>query len=169
MALSFFFRRPDQPGPSRSEGREHGRAPVVAYSPPLGGDSDMSDMIDVTILLFNASLPSTALTPLEIFASAGTLWGRLTRTAGAPRFRVRTATIDRRKTTHHLPIRLEPTLALADVRRTDLVIVPAIGEDLERGLNANRRVIEWLSRRSRTTAIAGICSGVMMLAEAGLL
>ena len=33
----------------------------------------MSGMIDVTILLFNASLPSTALTPLEIFASAGTL------------------------------------------------------------------------------------------------
>jgi len=129
----------------------------------------MSGMIDVTILLFNASLPSTALTPLEIFASAGTLWGRLTRTPGEPRFRVRTATIHRRKTTHHLPIRLEPTLALADVRRTDLVIVPAIGEDLERGLNANRRVIEWLSRRSRTTAIAGICSGVMMLAEAGLL
>src|SRR5262245_42883372 len=126
-------------------------------------------MIDVTVLLLNEGLPSTALAPLEIFASAGTLWDELTGTPGKPRFRVRTASLHGRKTKHVVPICLEPNLALSDVRRTDLVIVPAVGAELEQRLKDNRPVIEWLSRRSRKTAIAGICSGSILLAEAGLL
>src|SRR3954470_3371629 len=91
----------------------------------------MPDMIDVTVVLLDGGLPSTSMAPLEIFACAGTLWGMLMGTPAEPRFRVRTATIDGKKTQNFVPVALEPTCALADVRRTDLVIVPTAGMDLD--------------------------------------
>ena len=51
----------------------------------------MAALIDVTVVLVNGSLPSTAMAPLEIFACAGTIWGMLMGTPGAPHFRVRRA------------------------------------------------------------------------------
>jgi transcriptional regulator GlxA family with amidase domain len=129
----------------------------------------MAAMIDVTVVLVGGSLPSTSMAPLEIFACAGTVWGMLTGTPGAPRFRVRTATIDGRKTQNMVPVTLEPTMSLADVRRTDLVVIPAAGLDLELARTANARLVDWVARRARNTAMAGICTGATLLAEAGLL
>lgn len=127
-------------------------------------------MIDVTVILLEGGLPSTSLAPLEIFACAGTFWGELTGTPCEPRFRVRTATVDGRKTRNLVPVALEPEVALADIRRTDLVIVPTAGMDLEHARQANGGVIEWIAARSGPqTAVAGICTGVTLLAAAGLL
>jgi transcriptional regulator GlxA family with amidase domain len=126
-------------------------------------------MIDVTIVLLEGGLPSTSMAPLEIFACAGTLWGMLTGTAAEPLFRVRTATIDGRKTRNFVPVALEPTMALADVKRTDLVVVPTAGMHLGQAREQHARVVEWLARRARKTAVAGICTGATLLAAAGLL
>ena len=62
-------------------------------------------MIDVTVVLLEGSLPSTSMVPLEIFACAGSLWGTLMGTPSEPRFRVRTATIDGKKTQNLVPSR----------------------------------------------------------------
>jgi transcriptional regulator GlxA family with amidase domain len=127
-------------------------------------------MIDVTVILLEGGLPSTSMAPLEIFACAGSLWGLLMGKPTAPRFRVRTATIDGRKSRNAVPVTLEPTVSLADVRRTDLVVVPTAGMDLEVARTRNAGVIEWLARRrGRKTAVAGVCTGVSLLAAAGLL
>jgi len=127
-------------------------------------------MTDVTVVLLDGGLPSTSMVPLEIFACAGSLWSTFTGTTAEPRFRVRTATIDGKKTQNFVPVSLEPTVSLADISRTDLVIVPAAGMDLDAARARNAGVVEWLARRHRRkTAIAGICSGVSLLAAAGLL
>jgi len=126
-------------------------------------------MIDVTVVLLEGGMPSTSLAPLEIFGCAGTLWGMIMGTPAAPRFRVRTASIDGRKTKNFVPVTLEPTMSLADVRRTDLIVVPTGGVDLGVVRDANGRFIEWLAKRGRTTAVAGICTGSTLLAAAGLL
>src|SRR3954451_3241225 len=127
-------------------------------------------MIDVTVLLLDGGLPSTSMVPLEIFACAGSLWGTLMGTSAEPRFRVRTATIDGKKTKNLVPVSLEPTVSLADVRKTDLVMVPTAGMDLDAARPHNAGVVEWLaSRGRRQTAIAGVCTGVSLLAAAGLL
>jgi len=127
-------------------------------------------MIDVTVILLEGGLPSTSMAPLEIFACAGSLWGLLMGKPTEPRFRVRTATIDGRKTRNAVPVALEPTGSLADVRRTDLVVVPTAGMDLEVARTRNAGVIEWLARRrGQKTAVAGVCTGVSLLAAAGLL
>jgi transcriptional regulator GlxA family with amidase domain len=126
-------------------------------------------MIDVTVVLLDGSLPTTAMAPLEIFACAGTLWGMIMGTSAEPRFRVRTATIDGRKTQNFVPVALEPTMSLADVRRTDLVVIPTAGVDLEAARTTHARVIDWLERRKHKNAVAGICTGASLLAAAGLL
>jgi transcriptional regulator GlxA family with amidase domain len=126
-------------------------------------------MVDVTIVLLEGGLPSTSMAPLEIFACAGTLWGMLMGTASEPRFSVRTATIDGRKTRNMVPVVLEPTTSLAEVGNTDLVVVPTAGMDLGQARDDHARVIEWLAQRSGNTAVAGICTGATLLAAAGLL
>jgi transcriptional regulator GlxA family with amidase domain len=126
-------------------------------------------MIDVTVVLLEGGLPSTSMAPLEIFASAGTLWSTLMGKPTEPRFRVRTATIDGRKTRNMVPVTLEPTMSLMDVKRTDLVVVPTAGVDIDVAREANPRLLDWLARRRGKTAIAGICTGATLLAAAGLL
>ena len=127
-------------------------------------------MIDVTVILLNGGLPSTSLAPLEIFACAGSLWGAIMGAPSTPLFRVRTATIDGRKVDNFVPVSLAPTVALRDVGRTDLVVVPAAGMDLEIARERNGALIEWLERRRNSqTAVAGVCTGVSLIAAAGLL
>lgn len=127
-------------------------------------------MIDVTVVLLEDGLPSTSMAPLEIFACAGTLWGLLVGQPGEPRFRVRTATVDGRKTSNYVPVTLEPTQALTDVSHTDLVVVPTAGMDLEAACRRNAALVDWLARHGRgAMTIAGICTGVSLLAAAGLL
>ena len=141
-------------------------AQEVVYRPKIGGDLDM---IDVTILLLEGGLPSTSMVPLEIFGCAGTLWGMLMGTAAEPCFRVRTATIDGRKTRNFVPVVLEPTTSLAEVGDTDLIVVPTAGMNLGQARDEHARVIDWLARRGGNTAVAGICTGATLLAAAGLL
>jgi transcriptional regulator GlxA family with amidase domain len=127
-------------------------------------------MIDVTVLLLDGGLPSTSMAPLEIFACAGILWSKLMGQPAAPRFRVRTATADGRPSRNMVPVMLQPTVPLAEVRRTDLIIVPTAGLDLVAARRENEAAVEWLARRGGgKTAIAGVCTGVTLLAAAGLL
>src|SRR5437762_10998438 len=106
-------------------------------------------MIDVTVVLLHGGLPSTSLAPLEIFSCAGTLWSLIMGTEADPRFRVRTATFDGRKTENMVPVTLEPTVSLADVRHTDLIVIPTAGVDIDAARTGNAELIDWLARRGR--------------------
>lgn len=126
--------------------------------------------IDVTVVLLERALPSTSLAPLEIFSFAGVFWNSLRGEKPTPWFRTRTVSLDGRPTRHAVPVRLQPDGAIADVRSTDLVIVPSAELDVEASLAANAPLVPWLRRlHARGTAIAGICTGVNLIAEAGLL
>jgi transcriptional regulator GlxA family with amidase domain len=127
-------------------------------------------MIDVTVILLEGGLPSTSLAPLEIFGCAGTLWEMIVGQPAQPRFRVRTATADGGRTTNYVPVRVEPVVALADVPRTDLIVVPTAGLDIQAAVAQNADVVDWLAERGRgDVAFAGVCTGVSLLAAAGLL
>lgn len=125
---------------------------------------------DVTVVLLEGALPSTFIAPVEIFSSAGVLWNALRGERPAPPFRVRTASISGRLARTAVPASIKPQAPIAAVRRTDLVVLAAVGADLEASCRRNAAVIPWLRRLRRAgTAIAGICSGVVLMAEAGLL
>ena len=108
--------------------------------------------------------------PIEIFSCAGVLWQTIHRQPLQPRFAVRAVSLDGEATRHSIPIQLKPEGTLASVKRTDLIIVPTAEFDLDASNRANAVLIPWLRRwYGRGASIAGICTGVSLLAEAGLL
>lgn len=127
-------------------------------------------MMRVTVLLLDGGLASTAVGPMEIFQSAGTLWNALHGEPPQPKFEVHTAAPRNRPVRPDGPLTLRPAHRLEDVGDTDLVFVPAIGMDVVGAVRRYRGVVAWLrERHARGTLVAGVCSGVALLAESGIL
>lgn len=127
-------------------------------------------MIDVTVILVQGGMPSTAVAPLEVFSTAGVLWNQMRGEAQTPYFRVRTASQDGRAVRTGVNLRLEPSCSLDGVESTDVVIVSAVGADIDSACPANAPLYPWLrGQYERGAAIAGVCAGAALVAEAGLL
>jgi len=127
-------------------------------------------VIHVTILLLDGGYASTAIGPLEVFHSAGMLWNHLRGEAAQPRFRVQVASIDGKGVTGSCALEIMPQLAMNDVERADIIVVSASGTDLKERIAQNPAVMPFLKKwHARGAYIAGACTGVAFLAEAGLL
>jgi len=127
-------------------------------------------MLDVTVILLSESYASTAIGPIEVFHSAGLLWHTLNGTRPNARFRVTIASPAGEAVNSPYALGLMPQVSLREVKHADLVIVPASGLDLDRELARNAMLLPWLRKMAAQGAhIAGICTGVVYLAEAGLL
>jgi len=120
----------------------------------------------VTVVLLEAGYASTAIGPIEVFHSAGVLWNMLHGETQQPRFRVRVASIDGASVTSLCSLGLKPECAIHDIKRTDIIILPASGLDVQDRIARNTSLLPWLRKwHSRGAYIAGICSGVAFLAE----
>jgi transcriptional regulator GlxA family with amidase domain len=127
-------------------------------------------MLDVTVVLLDDGLSSTAIMPVEIFHSAGALWNELHDRAAEPAFRVTTVSLDGKAVMSPYGVGLAPQGAIGDIARTDIVIVPTSGLELDLKMVANSALLPWLRRHHEQGAIvAGVCMGAAYLAEAGLL
>lgn len=59
---------------------------------------------------------------------------------------------------------------LKDIKRTDLVIIPAISGDLRRSIELNREFLPWIIQQfERGAELASLCVGAFLLASTGLL
>ena len=124
----------------------------------------------ITILVPGFGLPSPVIGAYEVFTNAGVLWNTLRGEEVAAPFRVVTASVDGKPVSYEGGVTIQPDKAIAGIRKTDLVFVPTIGLDVNRILRHNPGVVGFLQRQaSKGTVIAGVCTGVSMLAEAGLL
>ena len=127
-------------------------------------------MLDVTVVLLNDGFASTAIVPVEVFHSAGVLWNELHGKPPAPLFRVRTVSLDGLAVRTPYGVGCMPQGALADIERTDLVMVQTSGLEMELKLVENSPLLPWLKKQYEQGAIvAGVCMGSAYLAEAGLL
>jgi transcriptional regulator GlxA family with amidase domain len=127
-------------------------------------------MKEITILLLDQTFSSTAIGPMEVFRHAGSLWNILTGTLPEPPFRVTTASADGRPVNCDGGIRIQPNLALKDIRKTDLIFVPTTGLGIDDVVERNAPIVPWLKRmHKRDVAIASVCSGVGLVAASGLL
>jgi transcriptional regulator GlxA family with amidase domain len=126
--------------------------------------------LDVAIVLFDGGLSSTAIMPTEIFHSAGKLWNVLHQRPEEQAFRVRTVTIDGKAVRSPYGLSIVPEDAIAAIARTDIVIVPTSGLDLDLKLVEHSALLPWLRRHYAAGAyVVGVCMGAAYLAEAGLL
>jgi transcriptional regulator GlxA family with amidase domain len=133
-------------------------------------DSKTCPTKDITVLLLDQTFSSTAIGPMEVFRHAGSLWNILTGDRPAPRFRVTTASADGRPVHCDGGIQIKPNVALRDIRKTDLIFVPTTGLGVDDVVERNAAIVPWLKQRSRAgVAVASVCSGVGLVAAAGLL
>lgn len=141
-----------------------------AVSPAAEAPGSEDRVLDVTVVLLEAGYASTAIAPIEVFHSAGVVWNWLHGNALHPRFRVRTASIDGRSVTSLCSLGLTPECAIGEIERTDIVVLPAAGWDVIDRIAATTPLLPWLRQcHARGAYIAGVCTGVAFLAEAGLL
>jgi transcriptional regulator GlxA family with amidase domain len=127
-------------------------------------------MKDVTVLLLDDTFASTATGPMEVFRYAGKLWNLLTGERPEPRFRVTLASCDGRVVQCDGGIEIKPHFALNDIRKTDLIFVPTTGVSLDNVVERNAAAVPFLKRwHKRGAAIAGVCTGVGLVAATGLL
>jgi len=65
---------------------------------------------------------------------------------------------------------IHPNALLEDIKKTDLIIIPAIDGDLEVALKDNQALIPWIVRQYKGGAeVASLCMGAFILASTGLL
>jgi transcriptional regulator GlxA family with amidase domain len=65
---------------------------------------------------------------------------------------------------------IQPEVLIKDIKKTDLVIIPAITGDMIRSLYLNKDYVTWISQQYKSGAeIAGLSQGVFLLAYSGLL
>lgn len=126
--------------------------------------------IHVTVVLTEASFASTSIAPIEIFHSAGTLWNLFHGESAEPRFQVSVASIDGNSVVTLCDVGVVPTCAIEDIIDTDVIILPASGLDVQDRIAKTTPLLSWLRQwHEKGTYIAGICTGVAILAESGLL
>ena len=137
---------------------------AVAVVPPK------DEVLDVTVVLLEAGFASTAIGPIEVFHSAGYIWNWLNGEEQKPRFRVRVASIDGKSVTAICNLGLTPSCGIDDIKHTDIIILPASGWDVIDQIARNTSLLPWLKKwHARGAYIAGVCTGVAFVAEAGLL
>jgi transcriptional regulator GlxA family with amidase domain len=107
---------------------------------------------------------------MEVFRHAGKLWNLLTGSRPEPHFQVTLASAGGRTVRCDGGVEIKPHLALKDIRKTDLIFVPTTGISLEDVAQRNAAAVAFLKRwHQRGAAIAGVCSGVGLVAATGLL
>lgn len=137
-------------------------------------------MQTIVILLVNGGLASTAVLPLDIFKSAGTLWNALNGVPLDSRFDVVTASADGKPVVASRHLSLTPEVACAEVDRPDFAFVAAGGLEFDAMVSQaydpvetiarNRELLPWLRRwHHEGTTIVTACSGALLAAAAGLL
>lgn len=146
----------------------------AAFSPIMAPVSlpsnDHTPALDVAIVLVNEGYASTAIGPIEVFSSAGRMWNEMRDSAPCPRFRVSMASVDGEPVESAYGLRITPDKSIAEVAHSDLVLVSASGVLPAESMRRHATLLPWLAESYRNGAmVAGVCSGVAFLAEAGLL
>jgi transcriptional regulator GlxA family with amidase domain len=124
----------------------------------------------ITILIPGHGLSSAVIGPLEVFSNAGVIWNALMGEEARPVFKVTTASLDGKPVHFDHGVSIKPDQSIAQIRKTDLIYIPTIGLDLETVFERNGKMIQLIKRQAdRGTVISAVCTGVAMVAEAGLL
>src|SRR6476619_5578822 len=144
------------------------KKPATTRHTPKSRPTDR--LLDVTVVVLEHGYASTAIAPIEIFHSAGVVWNWLHGETERPRFRVRTASVDGRKVSAAGSLALIPDYAIKEIKHTDIILIAAPGwAQLDR-IARYTPLVPWLRKwHARGAFIAGACTGVAYLAEAGLL
>ncbi|MDE0843883.1 MAG: helix-turn-helix domain-containing protein [Psychrobacter pacificensis] len=125
---------------------------------------------NVIVLGFDGVLGSVLAGALDLFSFTGVSWQRFSNEAVEPRFKVQIASLGGGDIRCSNRLMMRAHCDIQDVTECDLLLVPTIGDSIDKVLRQNRELLPHLKRLAHTNAdIASNCSGAFFLAEAGLL
>ena len=71
---------------------------------------------------------------------------------------------------HNGPFTVHSDILMADLKKTDLIIITALGGDINEALKKNAAFIPWITKQYKKGAeVASLCLGAFLLASTGLL
>ena len=127
-------------------------------------------MKKISILILEQSLPSGIVSFVDVFKMAGAVWDKSRGVAVNPLFDIEIVSIDGKPVHYSRSLEIKPDKAICDVKTTDLIMVPSSGYDINTLGPYPRKMTDWLARHhAKGTRIAAGCTGVFLLAEAGIL
>lgn len=127
-------------------------------------------MKKISILILEQSLPSGIVSFVDVFKMAGAMWDKSKGFVVNPLFDVEIVSIDGKPIQYSTALWMKPDKSISEVETTDLIMVPSSGYDITTLGPYAREMTDWLAcQNDRGTWIAGGCTGVFLLAEAGIL
>lgn len=89
---------------------------------------------------------------------------------GVPKFQVQLVGTNREARVSNGLFQVTPEVTIAEVDRTDLIIIPAIHGNYQEVVMANQAFVPWIIRQYKQGAeVASLCIGAFLLASTGLL
>ncbi|MGG9971820.1 GlxA family transcriptional regulator [Ferruginibacter sp. SUN002] len=124
-------------------------------------------MKNISILILETSVPAAIVDPRYMFTAINEFY----KSAGhQPFFNVNLVGVTKEVKLLDGTITVHPDLLLKQVKKTDLILVPAISGNVNEALKKNAAVIPWIVEQHRKGAeVASLCIGAFVLAATGLL
>ena len=124
----------------------------------------------VIILGFDGVLGSVLAGALDLFSFTGVSWQRFLDEDVEPRFNVQIASLGGVDIRCSNRLIMQAHCDIQEVTECDLLLIPTIGDSIDKVLKQNSELLPHLQRLANTKAdIASNCSGAFFLAKAGLL
>ncbi|WP_201531506.1 MULTISPECIES: GlxA family transcriptional regulator [unclassified Psychrobacter] len=124
----------------------------------------------VIIVGFDGVLGSVLAGALDLFSFTGVSWQRFLDEEVEPRFSVQIASLGGADIRCSNRLIMRAHCDIQEVTECDLLLIPTIGDSIDKVLSQNSDLIPHIKRLANTKAdIASNCSGAFFLAKAGLL
>lgn len=124
-------------------------------------------MKHVSILIPHDAVMASIADPRIIFTGVNQF---LEAAGKPPAFKVQLVGLTREVELHNGIFTVHADVLIQDVKKTDLVIVPAIGGDLKTAIKKNEGFLPWITNQYHKGAeVASLCIGAFLLASTGLL
>jgi transcriptional regulator GlxA family with amidase domain len=124
-------------------------------------------MKNVIILVPETAVPAAIVDPRYMFTAVNEFF----KAAGhQPFFNVRLAALSAAVQLSEGLVTIHPDLLLKDVKKADLVIIPALSGNMAAALEKNAAFVPWIIDQYKSGAeVASLCVGAFLLASTGLL
>jgi len=127
-------------------------------------------MKKIFILILEQSLPSAIVSFVDILKMAGAIWDKSRGFTLNDLFNVEIVSIDGKPIKYSKYLEIQPDRAISDAKECDLIMVPSSGYNSDTFGSYPMEMTGWLQyHHGKGTTIAGCCTAVFLLAEAGIL
>jgi transcriptional regulator GlxA family with amidase domain len=124
-------------------------------------------MKNISILVLETAVTTSIMDAQYMFSAVN---GFFSSSGKEPYFNVKLVGLTKEVKLNNGLVTIHPDLLIKDLKKTDLIIIPAIGQDINEALKKNEEFIPWIINQHKNgSEVASLCIGAFLLASTGLL